>query len=554
LKKHPLISILAAIVVLLLLAVLIVPLFINVNTFRGTLETQLSSALGRKVTLGNLGFSLFSGSLVADNVSIADDPAFSQKPFLQAQSLHIGVEVGPLLLHRQLRVTSFIVDSPTINLVHNAQGVWNFSNLGSTAASRTQDTQKETALPNFTVGQMKVENGTATVSDLPLTGSPFTYSKLNLSIEQFSFAKAFPFELTASLPAGGDLEVKGNAGPINQKDASETPLGANVSLKHFDPVAAGVLPKSQGVSMLADITAQVTSNGQILNSNGTVHAANLQLVPNGSPTPSPVDLKYTIEHNLEARTGQISDLNVNTGGVAVHITGTYQIKGPQTILALHLAAPNLPINQVEALLPAAGVRLPSGSSLQGGTLTANLNITGPSTSPTISGPIQVDNTRLAGFDLSSKIGGLKPVSGGKGGTEIQTLRANVNSSSEGTRIDNLYTSVPVLGTATGAGTVSPIGGLNFDVTAKLNTSSGIGGQALAGLGGAGGGILGQAVTTAATNGIPVHITGTTTNPVIQADLSKLLQKNAGNILKQQILGNGSNKQNPGDVLNKLFHH
>jgi AsmA protein len=554
LKKHPLISILAAIVVLLLLAVLIVPLFISVNTFRGTLETQLSSALGRKVTLGNLGFSLFSGSLVADNVSIADDPAFSQKPFLQAQSLHIGVEVGPLLLHRQLRVTSFIVDSPTINLVHNAQGVWNFSNLGSTAASRTQDTQKETALPNFTVGQMKVENGTATVSDLPLTGSPFTYSKLNLSIEQFSFAKAFPFELTASLPAGGDLEVKGNAGPINQKDASETPLGANVSLKHFDPVAAGVLPKSQGVSMLADITAQVTSNGQILNSNGTVHAANLQLVPNGSPTPSPVDLKYTIEHNLEARTGQISDLNVNTGGVAVHITGTYQIKGPQTILALHLAAPNLPINQVEALLPAAGVRLPSGSSLQGGTLTANLNITGPSTSPTISGPIQVDNTRLAGFDLSSKIGGLKPVSGGKGGTEIQTLRANVNSSSEGTRIDNLYTSVPVLGTATGAGTVSPIGGLNFDVTAKLNTSSGIGGQALAGLGGAGGGILGQAVTTAATNGIPVHITGTTTNPVIQADLSKLLQKNAGNILKQQILGNGSNKQNPGDVLNKLFHH
>ena len=199
--------------------------------------------------------------------------------------------------------------------------LWNFSNIGGTAASRTQDVQKETALPNFTVGQMKVENGTATVSDLPLTGSPFVYSKLNLSVEQFSFAKAFPFELTASLPAGGDLEVKGNAGPINQKDASETPLGANVSLKHFDPVAAGVLAKSQGVSMLADITAQVTSNGQILNSNGTVHAANLQLVPNGSPTPSPVDLKYTIEHNLEARAGQISDLNVNTGGVAVHVGG-----------------------------------------------------------------------------------------------------------------------------------------------------------------------------------------------------------------------------------------
>ena len=144
------------------------------------------------MTLGNLSFSVFSGSLVADNISVADDPAFSTKPFFQAQSLHIGVEVAPLLFHRKLLVTSFVADSPSINLVHNAQGVWNFSSLGSTAASRTQNTLKETALPNFTVGQMKVENGTAVVSDVPSTGPPFTYSKLNLSVQQFSFARLFP--------------------------------------------------------------------------------------------------------------------------------------------------------------------------------------------------------------------------------------------------------------------------------------------------------------------------------------------------------------------------
>ena len=552
-RKHPLISVLVGVVVLLLLAVLLVPLFINANTFRSTLETQLSSALGRKVTLGNLSFSVFSGSLVADNISIADDPAFSAKPFLQAQSLHIGVDVMPLLLHRQLLVTSFVADSPAINLVHNAQGVWNFSNIGSNAASRTQNPEKETALPNFTVGQMKVVNATAVISDVPSTGPPFTYSNLNLSVQQFSFAKAFPFVLTASLPGGGLLDVHGNAGPVNQQDASETPLGANISLKHFDPVAAGVVQKSQGFSMLADITAQVTSNGQTLDSKGTVRAANLLLVADGSPTPSPVDITYTITQNLTARSGQITDLAITTGGVAVHVTGTYAIKGAQTILALHLAAPNLPINQVEALLPAAGVRLPSGSRLQGGTLSANLSITGPSIAPTISGPVEVDNTRLAGFDLSSKIGGLKPVSGSQGGTEIQKVSADVNSSAQGTRIENLYASIPLLGTATGAGTIAPGGALNFELVAKLNTTSGVGGQALAGLN-VGGGVLGQAVSSAAANGIPVHITGTTSNPVIQADLSKLLQKNAGNILKQQLLGNGNNKPNPGDVLNKLFHH
>jgi AsmA protein len=548
-KKHPLISIFVAVVVLLLLAVLLVPLFVNANTFRSTLETQLSDALGRKVTLGNLSFSVFSGSLVADNISIADDPAFSSKPFLQAKSLHIGVEVAPLLFHRQLLVTSFVGDSPSINLVHNSQGTWNFSDMGRNAGSRTQDTQKESALPNFTVGEIKVVNGTAVVSDATLTGTPFTYSDLNLSASDFSFAKSFPFALSAGLPGGGLVDVKGNAGPVSQKDASDTPLNATIHLKHFDPVAAGVIQANQGISMLADVAAQVTSNGQTLTSNGTVNAARLQLAANGSPTPNPVNISYTVNHNLDARSGQINDLSINTGGVAVHVNGTYEMTGPQVTLALQLAAPNLPINQVEALLPAAGVRLPSGSSLQGGTLTANFAITGPATAPTISGPVEVNNTRLSGFDLSSKLGGLKPASGSQGGTQIQTVRANVNSSSQGTRIDNLYASVPQLGTATGGGTVSPQGALNFQVVAKINANSG----ALAGLTSVGGGVLGQAVSTAAVNGIPVHITGTTTNPVVQADLSQLLQKNAGNILKQQILGNGNKQPNASDVL-KLFHH
>jgi AsmA protein len=502
-KQHPLMSIPVAAVVLLLLAVFLVPLLVNANALRPTLESQLSTALGRKVTLGNLSFSVFSGSLVAGNISIADDPAFSTKPFFQAQSLHIGVEVAPLLFQRKLLVTSFVADSPSINLVHNALGGWNFSSLGSTAASRTQNTLKETALPNFTVGRMKVENATAVVSDVPSTGPPFTYSKLNLSVQQFSFARAFPFLLSGNFPGGGRLDVKGNAGPVNEKDAAATPLGANITVKHFDPVAAGVVPKSQGISMLADIAAQVTSNGQILTSNGTVHAAQLQLVVNGSPAASPVDVTYTLNHNLDTRTGQIDDLAIRTGGVIVHANGTYATRGPQTTVALRLAAPNLPIDQAEVLLPAFGVRLPSGSRLQGGTLTADLSINGPAISAVISGPIEVDNTRLTGFDLSSKIGGPKPVSGSQAGTQIQTLRADVNSSSQITRIENLYASVPLLGAATGAGTVASGGELNFQVLAKLNT--------------------------AAADGIPIHITGYATNPVIQANPNRLLQNNAGKL-------------------------
>jgi hypothetical protein len=48
----------------------------NVNSYRPKIESEASSALGRQVTIGNLSLSLLTGSVEADNVAIADDPAF----------------------------------------------------------------------------------------------------------------------------------------------------------------------------------------------------------------------------------------------------------------------------------------------------------------------------------------------------------------------------------------------------------------------------------------------------------------------------------------------
>ena len=58
----------------LILIVIAIPFFIDANTFKPKLESELSDALGRQVKVGNLSLSLFSGSVAADNISIADDP------------------------------------------------------------------------------------------------------------------------------------------------------------------------------------------------------------------------------------------------------------------------------------------------------------------------------------------------------------------------------------------------------------------------------------------------------------------------------------------------
>src|SRR5579859_7759666 len=106
----------------LILLVILIPLFVNADTFRPTVEDQLSTLLGRKVTFDHLSFSLFSGSLVAQTITIADDPSFSNSPFLQAKKLNIGVEVMPLLFSRQVHITNFSLASPAVQLIQNRAG------------------------------------------------------------------------------------------------------------------------------------------------------------------------------------------------------------------------------------------------------------------------------------------------------------------------------------------------------------------------------------------------------------------------------------------------
>ena len=502
------------------LIVVILPFLVNADTFRPMVQNELSEALGRPVTLGHLGFSPFSGSLVAKDISIADDPKFSNSPFIGAKSLYIGVKVLPLLFRHNLQITKLTIDSPTIQLIQNQKGVWNFSSLGG--ASSTPQSGQPSAIPNFSLGELAIHEGSATVSSIPVTAKPFVYSKVNVQVKQFSFASSFPFDVSANLPGDGSLKLNGTAGPLSRTNAADTPFRATLEVKHLDPVAAGLVDRSKGIEMIADIHAQLESNGTTATSAGKISAAKLQLARTGSPAAKPVDIDYHLTDNLDARTGQLTDLAIHTGSVVVHATGSFKQTAKEAELNLHVSAPNMPIDQVEQFLPVVGVQLPSGSKLQGGTLSANLAITGPATATTIAGPVEIDNTKLAGFDLGAKIEGLAHMGGTGGGTAIQTLKTTVNSTPAGTQFSNIVAVVPAVGTATGSGSVSAAGDLNFSLLAKLNGTTGVAGamnQAAKTFGG----MFGKVVHYTQQRGVPMTITGTSTNPKIRANVKAMLK-------------------------------
>ncbi len=555
-------KIIIGVVVILLIIIALIPLFINANTFRPKIEADLSAALGRKVTIGNMKFSIFSGSLQAQNVAIADDPAFSTTPFLQTPNLKIGVEMKPLLFDHQVHVTSFTATDPAVHLVHAANGTWNFSSFGTANASNTAKTAnasnnakapsapgnagEKSSMPQLTVQSFQVANGTVTVTRVSAEGKPAVYTQVDLNAKNFSFASRFPFTLSAHLPGNGTLKLDGQAGPIATGDASLTPFDATLELKQFNPVAAGVVDPSQGLSMVADANAKLTSDGRNMTMTGTLRANGLKVSRQGTPAQQPLDMAYDLIYNLQSRVLTVQSLQPRMGNVAVNTKGTVDLAGKEPILKLQTAGGGLPIDQVEALLPAFGVQLPSGSKLQGGTLGFNLSISGPANAAVVSGPVTIDNTRVAGFNLGSKIQGLNGVNTGNA-TLVRSLRTNLTDAPSGVRTDNVVLVVPGLGTATGAGTISPSNMLNYKLLLKLDSGVGTLGMV--------NNLVGQRISTATANGIPLTVTGPASNPGFHADLSSLLKNNAGGVIGG-ILGQRGNapgkKPNPSDLINGIL--
>jgi AsmA protein len=509
-------AVVGGIILLLLIAI---PFLLNADNYRPRIQTALSDATGRQVTLGHLSFSLFSGSLTADQLSIADDPAFSQQPFIQAQQIHIGIEVGPLLFDKQIKIRGITIDTPKINLIQNQANVWNYASLGN-SSKRANKPETQSSMPNLSIGVLEVKDGQVTITDLGAPTPPRVIQSVQAKISDFSLTTPFTYSLSAAFPGNGTVSVSGNGGPFNQADASKTPFTAKIEVKHADLVAGGFVLPSAGIAGVADINADVTSNGQTAHVQGSIDASQLKLAANGSPAPRPVHVNFTVDQNLASLSGQLQNTTLAFGKALFNIAGTYKTQGAKTTLNVTAATQGAPINDLEAFLPSLGIQMPSGSKLQGGTLTTNLAITGTSDAPVIAGPVRLNNTQLAGFDLASKMGPAAALVGAKpgGGTMIQILSLNLRESAGALDANNILLTVAGLGTATGNGTVSAAKALNFHVVAKLQGGvANVATSAISMIGGAAGGLAGNALK----NGIPVTITGTASSPIITPDMKGL---------------------------------
>ena len=64
-------------------------------------------------------------------------------------------------------------------------------------------------------------------------------------------------------------------------------------------------------------------------------------------------------------TGKIVQGDVSIGKALAKLTGTYDMHGETTSIDTKLSGQGMPVDDLEAMLPAVGVILPTGSKLKG---------------------------------------------------------------------------------------------------------------------------------------------------------------------------------------------
>jgi AsmA protein len=540
------------VVAVLLLLVVLVPLFVNVDSFRPELEKKLSAALNRNVQIGKLDASILSGGASASNIAIADDPAFSKGSFLRASSVKVGVELLPLIFSKRLKVTSITVQKPEITLLKNGAGKWNYSTLGAAKEKSSAEGAGKSA-PEVSVGKFEIADGTVRVGRSGgHAGKESVYQNVNLVARNISSTTAMPFTLSAALPSGGKLELEGQAGPLNPADSSKSPLDAKVTLKHVDLGATGFVDPGSGLGGTLDFDGQVKSNGQRLHSEGKANAAGLRVVKGSQPAKQPVNLDYKSDYALDSDTGTVN-ANLRTGNSLTTASGTLNAKGEDTLANLKIRGKDMAVNDVQGLLPAFGVVLPSGASLQGGVINMDLTAEGPLDRLVINGPLNISGTHLSGYNLTSKLGALAAFTGNKSGsmdTLIQTFSSGLRVAPDGIRADNIVLDVPSLGTLTGNGVIASDNSLDFKMLLKL--SSGANSML--------GSLTGISASTQ-NRGLPFLIQGKTSNPVFRPALGESVRGNLQDTLNQALQGNknqsandtqGQQKQDLKDVLGGIL--
>ncbi|MEM7007876.1 MAG: AsmA family protein [Thermodesulfobacteriota bacterium] len=240
------------------LAVLNLNFFINGN--KDYFLSQIEQSLGRKLQVAQINTGFRDGlGIRLKNVSISDDPRFSDKDFIRASDIQINVKLIPLLA-KKINISKLILNKPFITVIENKNGEYNFETLGNNKKSKgdksSQSSDKKSPLSLF-ASSIIVQEGQINFID-QRNETNLQLQKIDLDIKDLGFENKIPINLAAAvLSSEQNLDLDAVISPISS-DSELNEIQANgelhvselniSTLKKFLPVIDKHIPKGLDLS------------------------------------------------------------------------------------------------------------------------------------------------------------------------------------------------------------------------------------------------------------------------------------------------------------------
>jgi AsmA protein len=241
-------------IVLVIAALLIIPMFVDIQKYKPEIEKRVAEATGRPFKLGgDLGLSLFPWAGISlSDLHLGNPSGFKEKDFVTVKSFEVRVKLLPLI-SKDIQVKRFILKGPRIVLERLKDGKGNWEGIGKPSGGvppKPPKDEKEPAekkpgpglpIKSLAVGEFAITEGYVLFID-HAKGERKEISGMNLRLKDVSFDRPIHLALSASLD-GKPLSLEGTVGPMGKEPGKGTiPLDmAVMALKQLNVSLKGKL-------------------------------------------------------------------------------------------------------------------------------------------------------------------------------------------------------------------------------------------------------------------------------------------------------------------------
>jgi len=214
-------------IVLIVAALLIIPMFVDLNDYKPQIEQQVTTMTGRSFSIGgDIDLSLFPWAGVAlSDIRLGNPPGFDEQPMASLEGFEVRVKLLPLIF-RDIQVKRFVVQRPQVLLIRQKDGSANWEGFGGAEKSGAgpakqkrpappPETEASLPIETLAVGEFAVTDGSVRYVDRG-AGSENTLSDLTLRLTDVSLDRPVPLTFSAQVD-GKPVSLEGTVGPVGRQ-------------------------------------------------------------------------------------------------------------------------------------------------------------------------------------------------------------------------------------------------------------------------------------------------------------------------------------------------